>query len=122
MATGRAPCDNQPPVMDTPKRTPRRRRRTSGFAPRIKGNALFLRCMEELEKELSPRRSGEALFTALAHVGTTPETVTLGHLVRAVDLTLEPALAKHCEPDEAKEITKSLQRLLDELASSFFPG
>jgi hypothetical protein len=108
--------------MDTPKRIPRRRRRTSGFVPRVKGNALWTRCLEEMEKELSPRRSGEALFKALAQVGATPETVTLGHLVRAVDLTLLPALEQHCERDEAKAITANLQRLLDELASSFFPG
>jgi hypothetical protein len=108
--------------IETPRSSRRRRRRTTGFAPRIKGNALWTRCLEELEKELSPRRSGEALFKALAQVGATPETVTLGHLVRAVDLTLEPALAAHCEPDEAKEITQNLQRILDELASSFFPG
>jgi len=108
--------------METPRRIPRRRRRTSGFVPRAKGNALWTRCLEEMEKELSPRRAGEALFAALAQVGATPETVTLGHLVRAVDLTLEPALQKHCEPDEAKEITQGLQKLLDELASNFFPA
>jgi hypothetical protein len=102
--------------------TGRRRRRTSGFVPRIKGNALFTRCLEELELHLSPRRAGVALAKAIGQVGATPETVTLGHLVRAVDLTLEPALAEHCEPDEAKEITQGLQKLLDELASSFFPG
>ena len=108
--------------METPRKIPRRRRRTSGFAPRIKGNALWTRCIEEVEKELSPRRSGEALFRALAQVGATPETVTLGHLVRAVDLTLQPALEQHCERDEAKAITENLKRLLDELASGFFPG
>ena len=108
--------------METKRPITRRRRRTTGFSPRIKGNALWTRCLEELEKALSPRRSGEALFQALAQVGTTPETVTLGHLVRAVDLTLAPALRNHCEPDEAQEITQSLQRLLDELASTFFPG
>ena len=107
--------------METPRRIPRRRRRTSGFVPRIKGNALWIRCLEEVEKELSPRRAGAALFKALAQVGAAPETVTLGHLVRAVDLTLQPALEQHCEPSEAKEITANLQRLLDELASSFFP-
>ncbi|MBI5482587.1 MAG: hypothetical protein HY906_27280 [Deltaproteobacteria bacterium] len=105
------------------KRTPgRRRRRTSGFVPRIKGNALFTRCLEEMEKQLSPRRSGLALAKAISLVGATPETVTLGHLVRAVDLTLAPALAEHCEPDEAREMTQSLQKVLDELASTFFPG
>ena len=108
--------------MDTKRPITRRRRRTSGFAPRIKGNMLWTRFLEELEKELSPRRSGEALFTALAQVGATPETVTLGHLVRAVDLTLRPALEKHCDPEAALDITAGLQRLLDELASSFFPG
>ena len=108
--------------MDTRRPITRRRRRTSGFVPRIKGNPLWTRCLEELEKELSPRRAGEALFAALAQVGATPETVTLGHLVRAVDLTLEPALQKQCEAGEAREITQSLQKLLDELASTFFPG
>jgi hypothetical protein len=108
--------------METKRPTTRRRRRTTGFTPRIKGNMLWTRCLEELERELTPRRAGEALFAALAQIGATPETVTLGHLVRAVDLTLEPALQKHCEPDEAHEITQSLQKLLDELASSFFPA
>jgi hypothetical protein len=108
--------------MDAKRPPPRRRRRTSGFVPRIHGNALFTRCLEELEKHLSPRRSGLALAKAIGQVGATPETVTLGHLVRAVDLTLQPALQEHCEPDEAREITQSLQKVLDELASSFFPG
>ena len=107
--------------MESKRPPPRRRRRTSGFVPRIKGNELFTRCLEELEKHLSPRRSGLALFAAIAQVGATPETVTLGHLVRAVDLTLQPALAEHCAPDEAKEITQELSRVLDEVARNFFP-
>jgi hypothetical protein len=108
--------------MDAKRPPARRRRRTSGFVPRIKGNALFTRCLEELEQHLSPRRSGMALAKAIGQVGATPETVTLGHLVRAVDLTLQPALAEQCEADEAKGITQSLQQVLDELASTFFPG
>ena len=102
--------------------TGRRRRRTSGFVPRIKGNELFTRCLEELEKHLSPRRAGLVLAQAVAQVGATPETVTLGHLVRAVDLTLQTALAEHCEPDEAQEIAQSLARVLDEVAGNFFSG
>jgi hypothetical protein len=108
--------------METKRPPPRRRRRTSGFVPRIKGNELFTRCLEELEKHLSPRRSGLAMFKAVSLVGATPETVTLGHLVRACDLTLRAALEEHCEPDEATEIAQSLQKLLDELAQSFFTG
>ena len=102
--------------------TGRRRRRTSGFVPRIKGNALFTRCLEELELHLSPRRAGMALAKAIGQVGATPETVTLGHLVRAVDLTLQTALEEHCEPDEAKEIAQDLAHVLDEVARNFFPG
>jgi hypothetical protein len=108
--------------MEAKRPSARRRRRTSGFVPRIKGNALFTRCLEEMEKHLSPRRSGLALAKAIGMVGATPETVTLGHLVRAADLTLQPALEEHCDPDEAREITQNLQKVLDELASSFFPG
>jgi hypothetical protein len=98
----------------------RRRRRTTGFVPRIKGNALFVRCLEELEKHLSPRRAGEALFQAITQVGATPENVTLGHLVRAVDLTLPPALIEHCEPEEAAEIARDLAQVLDQLATAYF--
>jgi hypothetical protein len=108
--------------MEAKRPITRRRRRTSGFVPRIKGNELWTRCLEELEKHLSPRRAGQALFKAIGMVGAAPETVTLGHLVRAVDLTLQPALAEQCEPEEAQEITQDLQAVLDELASSFFPG
>jgi hypothetical protein len=91
--------------------------------PRIKGNALFTRCLEELEKHLSPRRSGEALHAAVIQVGATPETVTLGHLVRAVDLSLTAALLPHCEdsPEEATAITGEISHLLDELARQYFP-
>jgi hypothetical protein len=108
--------------METKKAPVRRRRRTTGFVPRIKGNDLFTRCLEELERHLSPRRSGQALFKAITLVGSTPETVTLGHLVRACDLTLVQALEEHCEPEEALEIAQGLQKVLDEVARSFFPG
>jgi hypothetical protein len=108
--------------MEIKKAPTRRRRRTSGFVPRIKGNELFTRCLEELEKHLSPRRSGLALFKAVSLVGATPETVTLGHLVRACDLTLRAALEEHCEPEEAQEIAQGFQLLLDDLAQNFFAG
>ncbi|HEY3354193.1 MAG TPA: hypothetical protein VGQ83_13145 [Polyangia bacterium] len=106
----------------TTDRPARRRRRTTGFAPRVKGNELFTRCLEELEKHLSPRRAGEALVGALAQVGARPEDVTLGHLVRAVDLSLPQALAPHCEEAEAAEIAQELTQLLDVLAAQYFRG
>ena len=90
--------------------------------PRIKGNELFTRSLEELERRLSPRRAGEALHMAVTQVGATPENVTLGHLGRAGDLSLPQALAPHCEPDEAQEICTDLARLLDELAGEYFRG
>jgi hypothetical protein len=100
----------------------RRRRRSTGFVPRIKGNALFTRCLEELEQHLSPRRAGAALVAALAQVGASPENVTLGHLVRAVDLTLPGALADSCEPGDVATITHGLSQLLDGLAAQYFLG
>jgi hypothetical protein len=103
-------------------RVPRRRRRTTGFVPRIRGNELWTRCLEELEKHLSPRRAGESLLAAVTQVGATPENVTLGHLVRAVDLSLPQALAPNCEPAEAEAIARELTQLLDQLASQFFRG
>jgi hypothetical protein len=98
----------------------RRRKRTTGFVPRIKGNALFTRCLEELEKHLSPRRSGESLLKAISVVGATPENVTLGHLVRAADLSLRDALKEHCDEDEAEVIAAEMAQLLDLLASEYF--
>jgi hypothetical protein len=98
----------------------RRRRRTTGFVPRPKGNALFTRCLEALEQHLSPRRAGESLLAAVAQVGATPDTVTFGHLVRAVDIALPTALLQHCDEDEAKQIARELAGLLDQLAGQFF--
>jgi len=76
--------------------------------------------LEEVERFLSPRRAGESLCKALEGVGATPETVKLGHFVRAVDTTLRPALEEHCDPEEAEEIVRELSRVLDELAGLYF--
>ncbi len=85
-------------------------------------NPVFRRCLEELEKHLSPRRAGEVLFSAIAQVGATPENVTLGHLVRAADLTLTASLAPHCDGDagEAQRIAQDVAQLLNQLASQYF--
>jgi hypothetical protein len=57
---------------------------------------------------------------ALADVGTNPEQVTVGHCVRALELSLPQALAERCDPAESETILRELTAILDQLAAGYF--
>jgi hypothetical protein len=87
---------------------------------RARGNALFTRCQEELENYLEPACADDVLRRALEEAGTTPDAATIGHLVRAVDLTLPRALAARCPPEDAEAICGALTAMLEHLTRQFF--
>ncbi|MBI5482780.1 MAG: hypothetical protein HY906_28250 [Deltaproteobacteria bacterium] len=84
------------------------------------GNALFTRCLEEIEQHVRPSFAVPLLVRALTEVGAIPEQVTLGHFVRALELSLPEALRGCCDPDEADAIIDDLSRVLDGLAGRYF--
>ncbi|HEY3352916.1 MAG TPA: hypothetical protein VGQ83_06680 [Polyangia bacterium] len=89
-------------------------------APRLRGNALFTRCQEELENYLEPTCADEVLRLALEEAGTTPDGATIGHLVRAADLTLPRVLAGRCPPEEADAVVAAVAAMLEGLTRQFF--
>ena len=90
------------------------------MARRPRGNLLFSRCLEEVERHVTPSRAARILLRAIAEVGATPEDVTVGHCVRALDISLPQALDEHCDEAEAAAIIQELTQVLDQVAGTYF--
>ena len=88
---------------------------------RAGGNPLFCRVREELETYVAPTRADAVLREALDLVGATPGEASLGHFLRALDLSLPSRLAPYCGPRDVSAICGAIEQLLDDLAVRYFP-